>query len=64
MKNLIKAENLKLQHTFGGKISFIAPCIILLLALVLTRGLGNAFPAGAWNWWYSLFLSETLSIAC
>ena len=64
MRNLIKAENLKLQHTFGGKISFIAPCIMLLLAFVLTGGLGDAFPAGTWNWWYSLFLSGTLSIGC
>lgn len=64
MIKLIKAEHIKLQHTFGGKILFIAPCTILFLALVLTGGLEDAFPAGAWNWWYSLFLSGTLSIAC
>lgn len=62
MRNLIKAEHLKLRHTFGGKISIIAPCLMLMLSLVLAGG--TSFAAGAWNWWYSMFLPGTLSIAC
>lgn len=64
MCNILKAEYLKLKHTFGVKIPIIAPCIMLFLAFVLTIGLNNAFPAGAWNWWYILFLSGSLSIIC
>lgn len=62
MQNLVKVEYLKLRHTFGGKILVIAPCVMLMLSLVLAPG--NSFAAGAWNWWYALFLSGTLSIAC
>lgn len=62
MFNILKAEHLKLKHTFGGVISLIAPVVILCLAFVLTGGLGKAFPAGAWNWWYVMFLPGMLSI--
>ena len=64
MVNIVKAEYLKMKRTFGKMIPVIAPCIILLLALLLTGGLGNAFPAGAWNWWYTIFLPSALAIAC
>lgn len=62
MWDLMKAEHLKQKHTFGGKIFFLAPCVMLMLAFSLTRG--NFFSAGAWNWWYTAFLTGTLAIAC
>ncbi len=64
MRELIKAEQLKLKYTFGGKISLISPCTLLVLAFLLTGGRKEDFSAGAWNWWYALFLSGTLSTAC
>lgn len=64
MVNIVKAEHLKMKRTFGKMIPLFAPCIILLIALLLTGGLGNAFPAGAWNWWYTIFLPSALAIAC
>jgi len=64
MVNIVKAEHLKMKRTFGKMIPLLTPCIILLIALLLTGGLGNAFPAGAWNWWYTIFLPSTLAIVC
>lgn len=62
MWNLMKVEHLKQKHTFGGKIFFLAPCLMLVLAISWTRG--KFFSAGAWNWWYTAFLTGILAIAC
>lgn len=64
MVNIIIAEHLKMKRTFGKIIPLLAPCMILLLALLLTGGMGHAFPAGVWNWWYTFFLPGALAIAC
>lgn len=64
MYNILKAEKLKLKHTFGGKLHIISPCIVLLLTFILMGGITNLFSVSAWNWWYSLFLSSTLAIIC
>lgn len=64
MINIIKAEHLKMRRTFGKIIPLLAPGIILVIALLLTGGLGNTFPAGAWNWWYTIFLPDALAVAC
>ena len=32
--------------------------------LGLTGGLEDAFPAGAWNWWYGTLLPGTLAVMC
>lgn len=64
MFRLVKAEHLKLQHTFGRILTVIAPVITLLLALFLTGGVHNAFPAGAWNWWYIMLLPGMLAVFC
>lgn len=64
MLKIIKSEHIKLKHTFGGLLPLIAPVVILLIALLLTGGLDNAFPAGAWNWWYIMFLPGMLSVLC
>lgn len=64
MNNIIQAEHLKGRHTFGTYLPVIAPMATLLLVLVLTRGAANAFPAGAWNWWYATLLPGTLAVMC
>ena len=64
MRNIIQAEQLKFQHTFSQTLPVIAPAITLLLVFVLTGGMENAFPAGAWNWWYSFLLPGMLSVLC
>lgn len=64
MGNIIKAEHLKLKRTFGKYLPIIAPIATLLLVLVLTGGLADAFPAGAWNWWYGTLLPGTLAVIC
>lgn len=64
MTSIIKAERLKLRHTFGGVIAICAPIATLLLALLLTGGMNNAMPSGAWNWWYIMLLPGMLSVLC
>lgn len=64
MKNIIKAEQIKFQHTFSKTLPVIAPALTLLLVFLLTGGMENAFPAGAWNWWYFMLLPGMLSILC
>lgn len=62
MVSMIKAEHLKLKHTFGAFLPVIAPFTVMFLALLLTGGLDKAFPPGAWNWWYTMFLPGMLAI--
>ncbi len=64
MSNIIKAEHLKFKRTFGKFLPVIAPIVTLLLVLALTGGLEDAFPAGAWNWWYATLLPGTLAVMC
>ena len=64
MENIIRAERLKLNHSFANKLPIIAPIITLLIALLLTGGLQEAFHAGAWNWWYIMLLPGMLAILC
>lgn len=64
MVNMIIAEHLKLKHTFGRKVTVVAPVITLLLALVFTAGVENGFPTGAWNWWYVMLLPGMLAVLC
>ena len=62
---LVKAESLKLRHTFGKILPVTAPFFTILLAFLLTGGgRGNALPAGAWNWWYTLLLPGMLAVLC
>lgn len=62
MWQLVRMEQLKLHHTFGRKLPILAPALTLVLALVLTSGYNNTFPAGAWNWWYIMLLPGMLAI--
>lgn len=62
---LIKAESLKLRHTFGKALPVAAPLFTVLAAFLLTGGgRGNALPAGTWNWWYTLLLPGMLAVLC
>ena len=59
----IRAERLKMKHTFGS----ILPQTAALLTLVLTLGLayGNEYySANAWNWWYVMLLPGMLCVLC
>lgn len=64
MRNMIKAERLKTRRTFGKVCPVAAPSLTLALVLLLTGGMAGAFPAGAWNWWYSMLLPGMLSVMC
>lgn len=64
MGSIIKGEHLKFKRTFGEFLPVIAPMVTLLLVLALTGGLEDAFPAGAWNWWYATLLPGTLAVMC
>ena len=62
---LVKAESLKLRHTFGKILPAAAPFFTILLAFFLTGGgQGKALPIGAWNWWYTLLLPGMLAVLC
>lgn len=64
MTNIILAEHLKLKNTFGRKVVVVAPVLISLMALLFTLGMDQAFPAGAYNWWYSTMLPGMLAVLC
>lgn len=64
MKNIIRAEQLKMAHTFGKMLPVVAAVLNLFLALFMLAGVKNVFPAGAWNWWYGMLLPGMLAILC
>lgn len=64
MIKVMRAEHLKLAHTFVRKVPFTASVLTLFLAFFLTFGMDAAFPAGAWNWWYTIMLHGMLSVFC
>ena len=45
MGRMIEVEHLKCRRTFGKILPVVAPLVTLLLVLVLTGGLADAFPA-------------------
>ena len=62
MLKMIKAEHIKLRHTFGKYLPVIFPILAVLLAFCLMRG--NMMPEGTWNWWYAMLLPGMLTILC
>ena len=64
MISIIKAEFLKQNRTFGGKIIWLAPVTTLVLAFVMVAGMKNAYAESAWNWWYVMLLPGALAILC
>lgn len=63
MLNIVKAERLKMRHTFGKVLAVAFPVFTLLLVFVLMGGT-HLFFAAAWNWWYTLFLPAMLAVLC
>lgn len=63
MLAMIRAEQLKMRHTFGGSL----PVAAVLLTLGLVFGLAHRNPyysVNAWNWWYVMLLPGMVSILC
>ena len=63
MGSVIRAERMKMKHTFDG----ILPEAAALLTLVLVLGLafGNSYySVNAWNWWYVMLMPGMLSVLC
>ncbi|MCM1155519.1 MAG: lantibiotic immunity ABC transporter MutE/EpiE family permease subunit [Roseburia sp.] len=62
MKTVVRAERIKLTHSFTGKVPLAASMLTLFLATFLMPGVYAA--AGAWNWWYILMLHGMLAVFC
>jgi len=62
MTNIIRAEFLKSKRTMSSILIFAFPIIALVMALVLTAGMTNAYAESAWNWWYTLLLPGMIAI--
>jgi ABC-2 type transport system permease protein len=62
MTNIIRAEFLKSKRTMSSKLIFAFPIIALVMALVLTASMTNAYAESAWNWWYGLLLPGMIAI--
>lgn len=58
----LRAEHLKMKHTFGQRLPVTAALLNLLLVLGFCSG--TYFTVSAWNWWYILMLPGMLSILC
>lgn len=61
---IMRAEHLKMSHSFIRKVPSAAAILTLSLALFLTLGMYAAFPAGAWNWWYTFMMHGMLAVFC
>ena len=62
MTNIIRAEFLKSKRTMSSILIFAFPIIALVMALVMTAGMTNAYAESAWNWWYTLLLPGMIAI--
>lgn len=59
MLKYVMAEVLKQKKSFNNKVMWLAPAVVIVLALLL-MGRSYAF-SGAYNWWYILFLPFTFT---
>lgn len=59
---VVRAEHLKMRHTFGRSLPAAAP--LLALFLVLSFASREAFVMCAWNWWYTMLMPGMLSVLC
>ncbi|WP_310829548.1 lantibiotic immunity ABC transporter MutE/EpiE family permease subunit [Paenibacillus pedocola] len=62
MLSHLRAERLKWRGTFIPKLAWIAPVFTILLCAILMGG--RYFQSGAYNWWYTILLPGTLTLAC
>lgn len=56
----LKAENLKLKHTFTKKLIIIMPIISLLIATLSPAW----YEANGFNWWYVMILPGYIALIC
>lgn len=63
MISVVRAERLKMKHTFAGVLPETAALAALVLALGLSWG-SRYFCVNAWNWWYVMLLPGMLSVLC
>lgn len=62
MFNLIKAEYIKGKRSFGKRSLVIFPLLVAMMAIAL---MGGAYAqAGAYNWWYMMFLPTCVALMC
>lgn len=57
----IRAERIKVKHTFISKIPFAAPLVTVLLAILLAA---NYCQVDSYNWWYVTILPGMISLIC
>lgn len=63
MVSIIRAERLKMRHTFGR----VLPVAAALLTLTLALGFAyrnKYYSVSAWNWWYVMLLPGMLAVLC
>lgn len=63
MVALIRAEKLKMRHSFGGFLPLSAAGLQVVISLFLSRGT-DYYSVNAWNWWYTMILPGMLAILC
>ncbi|MBD5513649.1 MAG: lantibiotic immunity ABC transporter MutE/EpiE family permease subunit [Lachnospiraceae bacterium] len=63
MKELIRAERLKLRHSFGSFLPLSAAVLQVMISLFLSMGT-SYYSVNAWNWWYTMILPGMLSVLC
>lgn len=64
VRDIVRAEHMKLNHTFGRKLAVIAPLLTFLLALFLTTGMRQFFSVSVWNWWYVMMMPGMMAAFC
>lgn len=60
MVNYLKAENLKLKHTFTKKLIIIMPMISLLMGALAPAW----YEVNTFNWWYIMIFPGTIALIC
>ncbi|MDE7133108.1 MAG: hypothetical protein K2O65_15190, partial [Lachnospiraceae bacterium] len=63
MKELIRAERLKMRHSFGSFLPLSAAILQVMISLFLSMGT-SYYSVNAWNWWYTMILPGMLSVLC
>lgn len=55
------SEALKMKHTFGKKLIFLAPAFTIVISLFLAP---SYFQLDCYNWWYVMILPGIISLVC
>ena len=62
MPALVRAEHVKMKHTFVRILP--AASALMALFLVFSFAPGIYFAVSAWNWWYTMLLPGMLAVLC